>query len=306
MPIPKIYLRTKIQPKTRKTIREVVDGQQRLRAILDFVYGKLRLGKHAREFNRKTFEELTDEQQLGLLDYRLAVDQLVNASDTDVLEIFGRLNSYNLVLRPPEKRHAKFQGEFKWVVYESAREWKQLWEDYKILSVRQRVRMADDSLMAELFGILLEGVAEGDERTLDKLYAKYDKDFPTEREQETRERLRRTLERLFEDLSEAIEGPLASRPHFVLLFAAVAHGEVGLPPGLLEEMPARDGALQDPGVAVANLLQLAEIIESDTPPEDEESRKFWAASRAATVRISSRRVRFPFFWRALRPEPIHL
>jgi hypothetical protein len=28
MPIPKIYLRTKIEVRTRKTIREVVDGQQ--------------------------------------------------------------------------------------------------------------------------------------------------------------------------------------------------------------------------------------------------------------------------------------
>lgn len=75
MPIPKIYLRTKIHSKTRKTIREVVDGQQRLRAILAFVDGSLRLGKHAREFNRKSFAELSEAQQLQFLDYRLATSQ---------------------------------------------------------------------------------------------------------------------------------------------------------------------------------------------------------------------------------------
>jgi hypothetical protein len=307
MPIPKIYLRTNVQNRKKKTIREVVDGQQRLRAILDFVEGKLRLGKHAREFAKLVFADLPEEQQLAFLDYRLAVDQLVNASDADVLEIFGRLNSYNLVLRPPEKRHAKFQGEFKWAVYESSREWTQLWEDYRILSVRQRVRMADDSLMAELYGILLEGIGEGDERALDKLYAKYDKAFPNEFEQETQAKLKTTLDRLLEDLGGAIEGPMASRPHFALLFAAVAHHEVGIPQGLVEAMHDREEpALQYPETAISNLLRLAEIIESDVPPENAETKLFWQASRAATVRVASRRARFPFFWRALLPEPIQL
>ena len=307
MPIPKIYLRTRIQAAAKRAIREVVDGQQRLRAILEFVDGKLRLGKHAREFNRMTFNNLTEEQQLSFLDYRLAVDQLTNASDTEVLEIFGRLNSYNLVLRPPEKRHARFQGEFKWAVYESAREWKTLWDDYGILSVRQRLRMADDSMMAELYGILLDGVTDGDERALDRLYSKYDKDFTTKREQDTKQRLQDTLKRILADVGDAVDGPLASRPHFVLLFAAVAHCTVGLPKGLIEEMPERDdAALSDPATAMANLLQLAEVIESDTPPISEGARAFWTASRGATVRIASRRVRFRFFWEALFPEPIEL
>lgn len=307
MPIPKIYLRTNIQTRTKRTIREVVDGQQRLRAILDFVEGKLRLGKHAREFAKATFADLAEDQQLAFLDYRLAVDQLVNATNADVLEIFGRLNSYNLVLRPPEKRHAKFQGEFKWAVYESSREWSQLWEDYKILSVRQRVRMADDSLMGELYGILLDGLGEGDERALDKLYTKYDKAFPSELEEATQSKLKRTLDRLLSDVGGAIEGPLASRPHFALLFAAVAHREVGLSAGIVDVMPSRDEpALQDPDVAIANLLMLAEVIESDAPPENDDTKLFWQASRAATVRAASRRARFPFFWRALLPEPIQL
>jgi Protein of unknown function DUF262 len=304
MPIPKIYLRTKIDPRTKKTLREVVDGQQRLRAILDFIDGRLRLGKHAGEFKGMTFDDLAEEQQISFLGYRLAVDQLVNATDEDVLEIFGRLNSYNLVLKPPEKRHAKYQGEFKWAVYESARKWKQLWEDYKILSVRQRVRMADDSMMAELYGILLEGVRDGDERSLDRLYAKYEKDF---HEDETKERLRRTLERLIGTLGEAVSGALASRPHFVLLFAAVAHRVVGIPSGGVDDMPNREmPALEDPAMAMVNLMQLAEIIESEEPPDSEKAQAFWTASRAATVRAASRRVRFLMFWEALLPEPMQL
>ncbi|MBS3115477.1 DUF262 domain-containing protein, partial [Candidatus Woesearchaeota archaeon] len=36
-PIPKIFIRQNIDPSTKKSIREVVDGQQRLRTILDFI-----------------------------------------------------------------------------------------------------------------------------------------------------------------------------------------------------------------------------------------------------------------------------
>jgi len=36
-PIPKIYMRQIVNPKTRQTRREIVDGQQRLRSVLDFL-----------------------------------------------------------------------------------------------------------------------------------------------------------------------------------------------------------------------------------------------------------------------------
>jgi uncharacterized protein with ParB-like and HNH nuclease domain len=34
MPVPKVYMRTQINAKTKRSVREIVDGQQRLRAIL--------------------------------------------------------------------------------------------------------------------------------------------------------------------------------------------------------------------------------------------------------------------------------
>ena len=51
MPIPKLYFRTSIDPETQSSVREVVDGQQRLRAIFDFADNKLRLSRRAKEFN---------------------------------------------------------------------------------------------------------------------------------------------------------------------------------------------------------------------------------------------------------------
>ena len=157
LPIPKVYLRTRVDVVTRKSIREVVDGQQRLRAIMSFAEDGFALSKRASEFAGKKYSTLTPEQQESFLGYAIAVDQLLNASTDDVLEVFARLNSYTVTLNAPEKRHGKYQGEFKWAVRSASRAWASFWEEFDVLSVRERVRMMDDSLTAEMFGVCLKG-----------------------------------------------------------------------------------------------------------------------------------------------------
>ena len=55
-PIPKLLLRTAVDRDSRRTIRDVVDGQQRLRTIIDFASGKLVLGTKAKEFKGERYE----------------------------------------------------------------------------------------------------------------------------------------------------------------------------------------------------------------------------------------------------------
>ena len=52
-PMPNIYIRTKTDLKTRRGYREVVDGQQRLRAINDFASDRLQLSNRVKEFCRQ-------------------------------------------------------------------------------------------------------------------------------------------------------------------------------------------------------------------------------------------------------------
>src|SRR6266436_6325070 len=44
-PIPKLYMRQDTNPKTRQTLREIVDGQQRLRTILLFLEDGFKISK---------------------------------------------------------------------------------------------------------------------------------------------------------------------------------------------------------------------------------------------------------------------
>src|SRR5258708_2851732 len=44
-PIPKIYMRQDVNPETRRTKREIVDGQQRLSTVLGFIKDKFKISK---------------------------------------------------------------------------------------------------------------------------------------------------------------------------------------------------------------------------------------------------------------------
>lgn len=296
LPIPKVYLRTTVDLTTKKSIREVVDGQQRLRAILDFADGKFTLSKRASEFAGKKYNDLTEKQQEDFLAYAIAVDQLLNASTEDVLEVFARLNSYTVTLNDPEKRHGKFQGEFKWAIRNASRAWGDLWKDFEILSTRERVRMMDDSLTAEMVGVLLEGVKDGGQPNITNLYKKFDVGFDVT----SIANLNTVLTTFKKDFAPYLKGTsLLNPPHLLMLFAALAHVLVGIPQGDLKdgELPPRV-PLAHLDQARDNLLNLAVAMTSEEEPAAPYT-EFWRASKSSTQRIASRRIRFPELYKAI-------
>lgn len=305
LPIPMMYMRTKVDSRTQRAYREVVDGQQRLRTLVDFSANKLKLDKRAGEFAGRCYEDLDAQAQEAFLAYPITVIQLINANDDDVLEVFGRLNAYNVALNAAEVRHAKYQGDFKWTVHAAALRWRVLWDKYRIVSIRQRVRMADDSLMSEMFGILLQGVTDGGERRVDQLYGKCEKEAWDQ--EKTVADIDTLLEFVVQNLGDAIVGNLARSPHFLMLFAAVAHALIGIPQGDMgDQMPERrPDALADIGTVLLNLEKLENIVGLDEVEEaDREFRTFWIASTGTTQRIASRKIRFPMYYRALLPRPL--
>jgi Protein of unknown function DUF262 len=298
-PIPKVYLRTKVNVLTQKAVREIVDGQQRIRAILDFAEGKFALTKRAQEYKGMRYSNLTEEQKATFLTYPIAVDQLVNAGDEEVLEVFARLNSYTVSLNGAEKRHAKFQGEFKFAIRDASKKWSGFWKDYNILSTQKRVRMQDDALTAEMVGALLEGVKDGGDPKIMGLYKKYDNNFDIN----TIATFDRVLRYLADTFADALLGtPALNPPHLLTLFSALAFILVGIPNG---DLKADDVAglpramFNDLDQVRDNLLLLSSLIESDEEPGDAPLISFWKASHSSTQRIASRRVRFPFYVRAL-------
>ena len=244
LPIPKIYIRTQIDPVTQSSLREVVDGQQRIRAITEFAENKLRLTKRSDEYGGKKYLDLDDDAKQRFLGYTLGVEQLLNASDDDVLEVFRRLNSYTVTLNGAERRHAEFQTEFKWAVRRAAEDWKDFIEKNRILSIKQRFRMLDDELFAQLFGVFINGIQDGGAGRLNALYKQLsDETFDDEMRKAVRQKLDSVLEYLRTNFGGYLSGELGTPYHLLMIVAGYAHHRYGIPDGQIEDMP-RDARSQ--------------------------------------------------------------
>lgn len=177
-PIPPIYLRQTIDTHSQKTAREVVDGQQRVKTILDFINnGFAVLPIHNKRYGGQKFSELPNDVKMNFLEYDLSVDILIGATDADVLEVFARLNSYTIVLNDQEKLNAKWSGKFKQTVYKLGGDHLEFWRSNKILTDRTIVRMREAELASELVVAMIDGLQDK-KKSLGHFYKKYDDSFP--------------------------------------------------------------------------------------------------------------------------------
>ncbi|MBI4639228.1 MAG: DUF262 domain-containing protein, partial [Candidatus Tectomicrobia bacterium] len=159
LPIPIIFIRQNVDPLQRRTIREVVDGQQRLRSIISFAKDEFSILKSQNpSFGGLTFSKLPSEIQENFLNYEFSVVLLEGATDADVLDIFARLNTYAQTLTPQELLNAAYFGQFKQAVYSLGYEHLEFWRGNGILQDRQIIRMAEAELTSELLITMLSGI----------------------------------------------------------------------------------------------------------------------------------------------------
>ena len=158
-PIPKIFIRQKINVTTKTTIRDVVDGQQRLRTILSFIKDGFAINRRQnRDHGGRRFSQLPEEIQAQVLSYEMSVDLLINLPDAEILDIFSRLNSYAVILNEQEKINATHFGEFKILADEIGRKYTEYWKEQSILTARQILRMQEVNLVADVLIAMREGI----------------------------------------------------------------------------------------------------------------------------------------------------
>lgn len=153
--------------------------------------------------------------------------------------------------------------------------------------------------MAELYGVVLEGVKDGGQPKVTALYERVDKDYERGSAEHV---VDSTLEYIVSNLSEVLDQTaISNAPHFLMLFAATAHSLFGIPQGELQGIPeAGKPASRDE--IVLRLFQIGELLETDEPPAAASA--FWKASTSSTQRISSRRVRFPVYLSAIQGKSL--
>jgi len=177
-PIPSIYVRHVIDLENEKSVKEIVDGQQRVRSILEYRDGGF-AAKHPAHGNRAVkYEDLTGPQKQSFLTSKLSVGYLIDADDADVIEIFGRINSISKTLNPQEKRNAQYSGEFKQFCLKKSVELVPFWRESRLFSDNDISRMLEVQMVSDLVYNMIEGLKDFSASALSKTYAKYDVEFP--------------------------------------------------------------------------------------------------------------------------------
>lgn len=298
-PFPKITIRQTIDLTTRESIREIIDGQQRMMTIEDFINDQLVLTKVSKRFQRMKFSDLEEEVKNKFLAYEVSVDTVIGAPQDEVLEIFRRINSYTLPLNEPEKRHASYQGLFKWFIMDWIVYYTPMFETYNILSLRDIARMMDADLMTELCQVLINGVLGRWSSKLDQLYKMYDQQFEDMNIIETR--LKETLDFIKIDLNRICESRVLRGYSLYSLFSALVYNRWGIGNINRSDVNVPDVIGQytaNVNMAIQNILELFNSVDQ----RDIEGRyaEFVLASTGTTHSIANRKIRLKWMVAALQ------
>ena len=292
-PIPKILITQTLT--LGKNIRTVVDGQQRLRAILSFTNGDFRISRaHNRDFAGKRYAELPEDVQSEFLKYEIGVDMLFDLSFEDILDVFARLNTYSVKLNPQELLNAQYLGYFKQTAYSMGFRYVRYWIEGGVLSEREVTRMAEAELSSDLLGALIDGVLS--KKAIPGLYKKYDDDELASTQAEGKfDQVMSIIGEVYPP--EALQASNFSRVHFFYtLFCSIAHCLFGL--AGLEDAPRPVLNKESFGTLRSALDEISarydEVTAKDAAPPDEAYRAFIEASRRATTDFSTRSLRSKF------------
>lgn len=296
LPVPLIFLRERLDLSTQRSIRDVVDGQQRLRTLFSFIDPSSLADfdpqrdrftvkrSHNRELAGKSFAELDPEWQGRILGYRFSVLTLPAATeDRDILQIFARINSTGLSLNYQELRNAAFFGVFKTLMYNLAYEQLERWQAWNLFNGDQLSRMDEVEFTSDLTLSMLRGLSGKSKTKIDGLYRDNDQAFPDEGE--FAKRFRKVMDSIDEHLGSAVAGSVFDRQmHFYSLFLYFYDRMYGLGSDLKRRKPAalsRD--LRARATEVSRRFKSEEL-----PPKVLDS-----VARAATD-LGRRRTRFNF------------
>jgi hypothetical protein len=302
MPVPPIYMRQVQSEKKDRVIREVVDGQQRVAAVLDFIDGQYRLSRTLKgPWAGKSFSELPEADKDTVRLYPFSVQMFQGISDPDVYEIFSRLNTYSVPLNKQELRNGRFFGKFKQSVYATAHSHVEFWRRNSIFAHQSVARMLDAEFVGEVFVAFLHGMQDK-KKSLDGFYEMYDERFPKQHAVE------KWFEEVIDEVNESLDGVISESifrrpPLLYTLLCVLFHRRHGLPsnPEPTPKAPLARGDRMALREAVETLSHKVKDAARGVEPGTRYS-AFVKACQQQTDNIKPRQTRFTMLYRTSFPK----
>lgn len=234
LPIPELFVQRSTDEEGNTTYG-VVDGQQRLRALLQFVgydtdddqleFDRFSLDKldPRSEWYGESFGSLSSDHKKAFYGYALAVRYLDTDDDEQLKDMFRRLNRYTVPLKPQELRNATYEGPFARLATRLAEDHADFLAENRIMTAAAIRRMADVELMAELLIGVMHGPQSGSASTIDNYYQEFEdfeEEFPGQRRISRRFNL--TLATVQEVIPDLRDARWSNKSDFYSLFVAVA------------------------------------------------------------------------------------
>jgi uncharacterized protein with ParB-like and HNH nuclease domain len=226
-PVPPLFIRVTQSEDGSRSIREVIDGQQRMRAVLEFIDGGYSLAQSIKSpYGNMRFDELPEEVKNKIKFYSFITEVFYGISDEDVLQTFARLNTNSVRLNAQELRNGKFFGQFKETIYSLALNHLTFWRNNRIFSERGIARMQEAELTSELVILMMAGMQDK-KKSINDYYEKYDESLPN-RDNLIR-RFQNTIDNITSSIGDTIkESEFRRTPLFYSLFAAMYDRLYGL------------------------------------------------------------------------------
>lgn len=269
-PIPAIYVRHSLDLERSKSIKEVVDGQQRCRSIIGFTLDDFS-SKHPGHDKKVKFSQLKRDEQQKYLLTSVPVGYLLGAKDEDVIDIFGRINSISKSLNAQEKRNAAYSGEMKQLCLKQASSRTNFWRNYGIFSANDIARMNETQFISDIVFNFINGLSDYSSAKLDAVYKKYDESF--DQAESISERLDKAFDQIAALPPERITDTIFSRSP--ILFSLIL---------VIDDIHPTNQALEKVILAIDERYNSEQNL-------SEKDLKFIDACKATTQRIAQRKVR---------------
>jgi len=276
LPIPIIFLREQKTDLSRlEPVREVVDGQQRIRALFSFIDPSLLKdykperddftlkSTHNKVLGGKKFVELDTDTKQAILDYIFSVHILPShVDDREILEIFARMNSTGVKLNPQELRNAYYFGEFKTSMYRLASEQLQRWRDWKLFTEYNIARMDEVEITSQFAILILKGLTSKTHSAITRMYKDKDESFPDRAEIE--KRFRMVMDTIDDKIGNSIKYlTFRKETMFYHLFLIMYHLLYGVGSSLESMRPKHISPDR-----IAKIKLVGERMESKTAPDE--------------------------------------